>query len=214
MSSSPQVVPLLLDDSHKEALRSECLSALHGVLNDLAKPDRLRDPAATAASGEVYRRLLEALDAGEIQVPDEEMRTLLGLEFDLYTKAEKVDEVMSRRGAHLALLEVLDGVAAERQDDDEADRSMRSPGPRWLPGDVEDCRREVLDLLLSEAPDCLTFSDIAVALAGDPENVRETDALRDAITVLVGAGLARRQGGVLAPTRPARRMAELGFAIG
>jgi hypothetical protein len=210
----PTVVPLRLSDPHKEALRDECLSALHGVLGDLAIPDRLRDPTVTASAGEVYRRLLEALDAGEIRVPDEEMRALLGREFDLYRKAEKVDEVMSRRGAHLAILSVLDCPAAERQDDDEADRSMPSPGPRWLPGDADDCRREVLDLLLSEAPNCLAFSDIAVALAGDPENVRETNALRDAITVLVGAGLARRQGGVLAPTRPARRMADLGFSIG
>jgi hypothetical protein len=118
------------------------------------------------------------------------MRTLLHREFDLYRKAEKVDEVVSRRGALLAL---LNGAVAVQEDDDEADRSVRSPGPRWLPGDQDDCRREVLDLLLSEAPNCLAFPDVAVALAGDPENRQEANALRDAITVLVGAGLARRR---------------------
>ena len=210
--STPQAVPLLLADDHKEALRSECLSALHGVLDDLANPDRLRDSAVTASAGEVHRRLLEALDAGEIQVPDEEMRKLLGREFDLYKENVDAEGVMSRRGAHLALLSVLDSAVEER--DDDADEELRSPGPVWLPGDEKDCQRELLRLLLSEAPDCLSFSDIATALAGDPEDVRETNALRDAISVLTGAGLARRQGGALAPTRSARRMAGLGFSIG
>jgi hypothetical protein len=68
MSSSPRLVPLLLADSHKEALREECLSAIHGVLGDLATSG-LRDSAVTASAGEVYRRLLEGLDAEEIQVP-------------------------------------------------------------------------------------------------------------------------------------------------
>jgi len=206
------LVPLLLSDSHREALRDECHSGLRSVLGDLAKPDRLRDPAVTASAGEVYRRLLEALDAEEIEVPDVEMRALLGREFDLYRKAEEADEIMARGGAHLALLGVLDGAVEEEAE--ELDEAERAPGPGWFPGDQDDCQRGVLDLLLSEAPNPLAFSDIAVVLAGDPEDAQEANALRDAITVLVGAGLARRQGGVLAPTRPARQMAELGFSIG
>jgi hypothetical protein len=205
----------VLADVHRKALREECFSALHGVLDDLATPARLREPAVTASAGEVYRRLLEALDAEEIQVPDEEMRTLLVREFDLCRKAEEVDEVVSRHGAHLALLGVLEGATGEGEEEGkEQDEAERTPGPGWLLGDEDDCQREVLDLLLSEAPNPLAFSDVAVVLTGDPENVQETNALRDAITVLVGAGLARRQGGVLAPTRPARQMAELGFSIG
>jgi hypothetical protein len=206
-------VPLILRDEQRQALREECLSALHGVLDDLAAPDRLRDPAVTASVGEVFRRLLEALDAGEIQLPDEEMRTLMRREAELYEKAEDANEIMARRGAHLALLSILDG-AVEVEPHDEGDEGLRSPGPRWLDGDAVDCQRELLDLLLSEAPNALSLSEISAALAGDPENVQETNALRGAIVVLTGAGLVRRQGGLLAPTRPARRMADIGFSIG
>lgn len=208
----PRTVPLILHDEQRRALRDECLSALHGVLDDLAAPDRLRDPAFTASVGEVYRRLLEAVGTGEIQLPDEEMRTLMHREAELYERNENANEVMARRGAHLALLSILDG-AVEEEDHDEEGEESRSPGPRWLSGDEDDCQRELLALLLSEAPNALSLADISAALAGDPENVQETDALRDAIVVLTGAGLVRRQGGVLAPTRPTRRMAELGFSI-
>ena len=137
--SSPKLVPLLLSDSHKQALRGECLSALHGVLDDLADPDRLRDPVVTASAGEVYRRLLEALDAEEIEVPDEGMRKLLGREFDRYRKDVEADEVMARGGAHLALLAILDGAVEEEREDD-TDEELRSPGPAWIPGDERTAR--------------------------------------------------------------------------
>jgi hypothetical protein len=65
---------------------------------------------------------------------------------------------------------------------------------------------------LQGAPGCLDFDD--VALAGDSENQDERNTLRDAVQALVAAGLARRNAGALAPTRSARRMAELGFSIG
>jgi hypothetical protein len=212
--SSPQVVPLILPDNQNEALREDCLSALHGVLDDLASPDLLRDPGVTAGEGEVYRRLLEALDSEEIRVPDEEMAALIRRESDLYYKAVDAKEVVARHEANHALLRVLGGSTEEEDEEEEEDEAERSPGPGWLGGDEVDCRREVLALLLGEAPDCLSFSEVVVALAGDYTNVGEANDLRDAIQTLVAAGLARRQDGVLAPTRPARRMAELGFRIG
>ncbi|MBS1891053.1 MAG: hypothetical protein JST59_07160, partial [Actinobacteria bacterium] len=89
-----------------------------------------------------------------------------------------------------------------------------SPGPRWISGDDEDCRREVLALLLDESPHRLEFDDLAVALAGDPEQLSERNALKDAVTILAGEGLVNRDGGTLAPSRAARQMAELGFSIG
>lgn len=89
-----------------------------------------------------------------------------------------------------------------------------NPGPAWIVDDPDDCRREVLDLLLREAPELLTFHDVALVLAGDPDDWGEKDALRNAVTVLVTGGLVRRQEGVLAPSRPARQMAGLGFHIG
>ncbi len=206
-ASSPEVVPLILADAQRAALREDCLSALWGILDDLAKPDRLRDPAVTAAEGEVFRRLLEALDDEQITVPDQEMRARIARLSESFDAMENAEKVIATHEAHLALLRVLDG-------SEEEEEALPSPGPGWLPGDDADCRREILALLLEEAPACLDFDEVAVALAGDSEDRSERNTLRDAIQALVAAGLARRQGGALAPTRPARQMAELGFAIG
>lgn len=140
-------------------------------------------------------------------MPDEEMRARIESLSESYVRNENVVEIMTTHDAHSLLLGVLDGFREEGE-------GVKSPGPRWVDGDDEDCRREVLSLLLSESPHCLEFDDLAVALAGDPENLAEKNALKDAVTVLRGAGLVCGRRGVLAPTRPARQMAELGFAIG
>jgi hypothetical protein len=211
--SSPESVPLLMADAHRAALRNDCLNALHGILDDLGKPDRLHDPGVTAREGEVFRRLLEALDSEEIHIPDEEMRARIERLSDSYDDLENAEEVIATHGAHRALLRVLEGSAEEDEEDNE-DESAGPPEPGRLPGDDADRRRKVLSLLLAEAPHPLVFDDVAVALAGDPRSVSETDDLRDALQILVQTGLARRQGGALAPTRPARQMAELGFSIG
>ncbi len=204
--SSPRVVPFILPDAQAVALREDCVSGLYGVLEDLTIPDRVRDPVATAREGLIFRRLLEALFDGQITVPDEEMRERFERLSESYDRMEEAEEVMTNHAAHRALLGVLDGSGDEE--------TGGSPGPGWIPGDDDDCRREVLDLLLQEAPDCLEFDDVAVALAGDSEDQAERNTLREAVQALVAAGLARRQGGALAPTRSARQMAELGFSIG
>lgn len=206
-SSSPRIVPLILSDARRDALRKDCLSALRGVLDDLRTPERLPDPGAAACEGEVFRRLLEALDREEIAVPDEEMRTLFERLPESQDREEKVEEIVNARDAISLLLGILDGSRLEGE-------GAREPGPRWVHGDDADRRREVLDLLLSESPHCLEFDDLAVALAGDPESVAERNALKDAVTILRGAGLVAGRRGMLAPTRAARQMAELGFAAG
>jgi hypothetical protein len=205
--SSPKFVPLILSDEHREALRDDCMNVLQAILTDLKTPTRLRDPIANAVEAEVFRRLLEALDREQIQIPDEEMRERIGRLAASYYRMENAEEIITTHDAHELLLGILDGSREEGE-------GVKSPGPRWVDGDDEDCRREVLSLLLSEAPHCLEFDDLAVALAGNPENLTERNALKDAVTVLRAAGLVRRQRGVLAPTRSARQMAELGFAIG
>ncbi|MBS1892149.1 MAG: hypothetical protein JST59_12705 [Actinobacteria bacterium] len=207
--SSQKVVPLHLPDDQRETLRETCLSALHGILGDLTRPALLGDPAATAREGEMFRRLLEALDAEEIRVPDEELRERLALLSERYAAAENAEEINRTLAAHRSVLEVLDGSVGKEEDE-----TLRPPGPGWLPGDDASCRREVLDLLLAEAPNCLTFPEVAAALAGDTEDAREASTLKDAIRILVRWGLARHQGGALAPTRPARLVVGLGFRIG
>lgn len=213
----PRTVPLTLPDDQRGAIREDCLSALHGVLDDLATPDRLRDPAFTAREGEVFRRLLEALDSEEIQIPDEEMRARVRRLSDSYDDMENAAEVISTHEAHHALLRVLDGSVEEEGEDgreDEKDDAPSSPGPGWLPGNEADCQREVLDLLLKEAPDRLVFDDLVVALASHPASWEEKDTLEVATRSLVRSGLIRVEGDLFAPTRAARRMAGLGFSIG
>ena len=203
--SSLRTVPLILSEEHREALRQKCLDVLQGILADLARPTLLDDPVATAVEGEVFRRLLEALDSEEIQVPDEEMRECISGLSSSYYKMENAEEIITTHDANELLLGILDGSREEGE-------GVASPKPGWL--DDEDCRRTVLTLLLSESPNRLEFDDVAVALAGDPEDRAERNALKDAIAILHGAGLVSRRGGTLAPTRPARQMAELGFSIG
>lgn len=210
MPESEEVVPLDLPDGHREILREECLEALQGILDDLAEPDRLPDPARTAREGELFRRLLESLGTGRISLPDEEMRARIVRLAESWDEIMNAEEVIATHQAHQALLEVL----GRTQPDPGDDEAVRSPAPGWLVEDPDDCPREILWLLLKEAPAPLTFADIATVLAGDPEDQKEANALRDAIQVLVSAGLARRQDGTLVPTRPAREMADLGFAIG
>lgn len=203
--SSPRVVPFILSDAQSVVLREDCISGLYGVLEDLTTPDLVRDPIATAREGLIFRRLLEALFDEQITVPDEEMRERFERLSESYDRMEEAQEVITTNAAHRSLLGVLDGSGDEE--------TGGSPGPGWIPGDDDDCRREVLDLLLQEAPECLDFDDVAVALAGDSENQAERSTLRDAVQALVAAGLARRQGGALAPTRSARQMADLGFSV-
>src|ERR1700743_3053115 len=141
--SSPEVVPLRMADDQRETLRETCLSALHGILDDLTRPALLADPAGTAREGEIFRRLLEALDTEEIRVPDEELRARISRLSERYAETEEAEEINTTLDAHRVVQEVLDGsVGAEE------DGSLRPPGPGWFPGDNTSCRREVLDLLL------------------------------------------------------------------
>jgi hypothetical protein len=212
-SSSPRVARFILPDAQKEILRQEFHSGLHGILSDLRIPHALRDPVDNAREGEVFRRLLAALDGEEIVVPDEEAKERIDRLAASYDEMEAHEEVATTHDAHEALIRFLGGEGCGAPED-EKDEPSGNPGPGWDTDDPDDCGREVLDLLLREAPDCLSFGDVAVALAGDPDDWHERDALRSAIAVLVAAGLVRRQGGALAPSRTARQMADLGFCIG
>jgi hypothetical protein len=204
--SSGKVVPLILTDAQRDALHQNCVSVLYGVLNDLEHPEIVRDPVATAREGEVFRRLLEALADEQITIPDEEMRARMERLSESYDETENAEEVIATHYAHQALLRVLTGSGDEE--------TGGSPGPRWIPGDDADCRREILDLLLKEESDCLEFDEIAIALAGDSEDQSERNSLREAVQALVGAGLLCRRSGAFAATRSARQMAVLGFSIG
>lgn len=71
--------------------------------------------------------------------------------------------------------------------------------------------RAVLALVLDEHPVRLTLSELALALdrGDDPSS---EDMVRSAVAELRGAGLLRRDGAFLSPTRPAIYFDRLGMA--
>ncbi|MBS1893831.1 MAG: hypothetical protein JST59_21240, partial [Actinobacteria bacterium] len=121
-------MPLILSDEHSEALREKCMDGLQSVLTDLARPDLVRDPAAAAVEGEVFRRLLEALDNEQIKLPDEEMREHFGRVAASYDRMENAEEIITIHDANELLLGILDGSRPEGE-------GVSSPGPRWISGD-------------------------------------------------------------------------------
>lgn len=69
----------------------------------------------------------------------------------------------------------------------------------------EDHRTEgaVLALLLYEHPIQLAMDELVLVLSADPRRPDPADEAKRAVRELVGAGLLRRQGDFLAPTRAA-----------
>lgn len=72
----------------------------------------------------------------------------------------------------------------------------------------------VLDELLDEYPALMTYEEARLARVRDPEDWGESDRFEIAVRALGWAGLIRRQGDLLVPVRPARRMAAIGFSLG
>jgi hypothetical protein len=82
-----------------------------------------------------------------------------------------------------------------------ADKNPRGRAPHDLPSPAGDDRKTetaVLALLLDEHPTRLTLGELILALGDD-----NGDAGRRAVSALVGAGLAHRDGDFLTPTRAA-----------
>jgi hypothetical protein len=103
-----RLVPLGLPVEQVAILRDDLLSWLHGIGQDLKFRDSLRDPAATVREGEAFRRLLWALDANEIELPDEQAHLALERAARAYDRASGYSETVVVHDAHQALLGVLD----------------------------------------------------------------------------------------------------------
>jgi hypothetical protein len=101
-------VPLRLPIEQVTILRGDFLSWLGGIDDDLNSSARLRDPEATVREGEALRRLLLALDANEIELPDEEARRVLDRAARGFDQASGYEEIAATHDAHRVLLEVLD----------------------------------------------------------------------------------------------------------
>jgi hypothetical protein len=67
----------------------------------------------------------------------------------------------------------------------------------------------VLMQLLALQPARLSFEELLREVAGDSDDFAERDAVGRAVRDLAAAGLLHRDGGLLAPSRAARRFDEL-----
>jgi hypothetical protein len=114
-TADPRVVPIHLPDAQAGILRSDMLAWLAGIERDLTRfPGRLRDPQATVREAEAFRRLLVALDAREIELPDEDARAALAGAADGYDHASGYTEIVAIHDAHHALLTILDSAEVGR----------------------------------------------------------------------------------------------------
>jgi len=111
-TADPRVVPIDLPPAQGEILRDDLLGWLAGIEIDLRTPDRLRDPEATIRDADAFRRLLAALDRGEIELPDEVARGALEGAARGYDQASDYRRIAAVHDAHRALLKILD--AGER----------------------------------------------------------------------------------------------------
>jgi hypothetical protein len=103
----PRVVPIQLPAPQTEILRDELLGWLAGYELDLSTPDRLLDPEASVRDAEAFRRLLVALDTGQIEVPDEDARSALERAAEGYDAANDHARISAVHDAHHALLSLL-----------------------------------------------------------------------------------------------------------
>jgi hypothetical protein len=107
-TADPRVVPVDLPEVQTDILRDELLTWLAGIEHDLTRfPHRLKDPSATVRDAEAFRRLLGALDAHEIAVPDEDARSALAAAADGYDDASGFTRIAAVHNAHHALLSLL-----------------------------------------------------------------------------------------------------------
>jgi hypothetical protein len=108
-----RTVPLRLPAEQTAILRPELLGAAAGALEDLWRPERLSEPASVAREGAIFVRLLDALDQGEIDLPDEEARArveVLGEDFD---QTSNYRGITATHDTHRALLDVLGGPSCD-----------------------------------------------------------------------------------------------------
>jgi hypothetical protein len=105
-TAGPRVVPIDLPPAQVEILRDELLGWLAGIEEDL-ESDELPDPGADAREADAFRRLLTALDRGEIALPDDGAREAMSRAAEGYDDASGYERVVAVHDAHHALLSLL-----------------------------------------------------------------------------------------------------------
>jgi hypothetical protein len=108
-----EAVALDLPDSQRKILRSTLTSCLEGVTGDLKQPERLPDPDQAQREADAHTRLLAALDAGEMVLPDEAARDAVeGMALAIEQDTD-YRQLVSEHDALFGLLDFLGGVKVE-----------------------------------------------------------------------------------------------------
>jgi hypothetical protein len=108
-TSGRRAVPLDLPAAQITILRDDLGDWLAGVRADLEVPEKLRNPDRSHREAEVYERLLQALDRGEILVPDEEARMAIEAAAKAHDEEFNFAEISAAHDAHHGLLTLLGG---------------------------------------------------------------------------------------------------------
>lgn len=194
------LVHLALTVAQITIMRENLSDWLEGVREDLKTPDKLFDPEDTRAEAAAYERLLAGVASGRIAVPDEPARDFLRAAAEGQDKENGYAEVVAHHDAMHALLAVLEGPPG---------RIDAVPASPSVSPEEREAQRQLLDLILSEHPEPLTFPAIGCRLMADPGAFDAGYAIAQAVRDLVGAGLLQSNGLHVLSTRAALHFVQL-----
>jgi hypothetical protein len=102
-------VPLRFTVAQAAILHDELSGWIAGIEEDLASPKGIPHGDEAVTEAEAYGRLLAALDAGEIALPDEEARAAMARAAEGHDEAAGYGRTTAIHDAHHILLDVLGG---------------------------------------------------------------------------------------------------------
>jgi hypothetical protein len=194
------LVPLALTPAQFTLMRKDLADCLEGVREDLKEPDKLADPERASAEAAAYERLLAALAAGRITIPDETARELLRAAIEGHDKEARYAEVVARHDAMCVLLGALEP---------QPGRFVGSPACLPASDEEREAQNRVLDLILRAHPEPLTFPALGARLMEDPGESEAGYSVACAARDLVSAGLLQSDGLHVLPTRAALHFVQL-----
>jgi hypothetical protein len=110
----PGFFPLDLPTGQVAILRGDLTGWIAGIEEDLGDPLELPDRDAATREAEAFRRLLVAVESGEIVLPDKDARSAMGRAAEGYEEAAGYERAVATHDAHHALLDLLGGADRER----------------------------------------------------------------------------------------------------
>jgi hypothetical protein len=108
-----EAVALDLPAPQRKILRSKLTDCLEGVSGDLRLSDRLPNRDGAQRDATAYERLLTAMDAGKIALPDEAAREAVEAMAIAIEEDTDYRHLVAEHDALFGLLDLLGGVKAE-----------------------------------------------------------------------------------------------------